>query len=152
VATDPTPENIVTTLGEVADRTTVIVREEIELAKAEVRDKVTKLGKGAVVAVAAGIFLATGALFFLHALAWFLAEEVYDSVWAGYLTVFGILIVLAAIAGLLAYRWFKGGSPPKPEMAIEEAQRVKATVTGEPLPVPGQPTSTPKPTEEHKPA
>jgi Putative Actinobacterial Holin-X, holin superfamily III len=136
VATEPTPDNIVTTLGEVADRTTVIVREEIELAKAEVQAKVSKLGKGAAVAVAAGVFAATAALFFLHALAWFLAEEVYDTVWAGYLTVFGILVVLAVVAGLLAYRWFKGGSPPTPEMAIEEAQRVKATVAGEPLPQP----------------
>ena len=134
--TDPTPENIVTTLGEVADRTTVIVREEIELAKAEVTAKVTKLGKGGVVAIVAGIFLATAGLFFLHSLAWLLAEEVFDTVWLGYLTVVFLLLILAAVAGYLAYRWLKGGSPPTPDMAIEEAQRVKATVAGEPMPTP----------------
>ena len=136
MATDPTPENIVTTLGEVADRTTVIVREEIELAKAEVTAKVTKLGKGAVVAVVAGVFLATAGLFLLHTLAWFLAEEVFDTVWLGYLMVVILMLILAAITGFLAYRWFKGGSPPTPDMAIEEAQRVKATVAGEPMPTP----------------
>jgi hypothetical protein len=137
VATEPpTPDNIVTTLGEVADRTTVIVREEIELAKAEVTAKVTKLGKAGVVAVVAGVFLATAGLFLLHALAWLLAEEVFDTVWLGYLTVAILLLILAAIGGFLAYRWFKGGSPPTPDMAIEEAQRVKATVAGEPMPQP----------------
>ena len=40
------------------------MREEIELAKTEVTEKVGKLAKGAVVAVAAGIFLVT-ALFFV---------------------------------------------------------------------------------------
>jgi hypothetical protein len=120
VATDNRPENIATTLGEVADRTTVIVREEIELAKAEVRAKVSKLGRGAGVAVAAGIFLSLAGLFF-------------DDVWLGYACVVVGLLIIGAIAGFLAYRWLKGGTPPTPEMAIEEAQRVKATVTGEPL-------------------
>jgi hypothetical protein len=54
-------------------------------------------------------------------------------VWVGYLIVVVILLVFAAIAGFLAYRWLKGGSPPTPDMAIEEAKRVKATVIGEPL-------------------
>jgi uncharacterized membrane protein YqjE len=134
VATDgPRPENIATTLGEVADRTTQIVREEIELAKAEVRAKVAKLGRGAGVAVAAGIFLSLAGIFFLNMLAWGFYVWLDVDVWVGYAIVVGLLVVLAAIAGFLAYRWLKGGSPPTPEMAIEEAQRVKATVTGEPL-------------------
>ena len=50
---DKTLGEIVT---EVSEKASLLVREEIELAKAEVTDKVTKLGKGAVVAVAAGVF------------------------------------------------------------------------------------------------
>ena len=69
-ADGPSPDNIVTAIGEVADRTTVIVREEIELAKAEVPAKVGKLGRGAGVAAAAGIFLSLAGIFFLHMLAW----------------------------------------------------------------------------------
>jgi uncharacterized membrane protein YcjF (UPF0283 family) len=133
VATDGSPDNIATTLGEVADRTTVIVREEIELAKAEVRAKFSTLGRGAGVAVAAGIFLSLAGVFFLNMLAWLLYALFFDDVWLGYACVVVGLLIVGAIAGLLAYRWLKGGSPPTPEMAIEEAQRVKATVTGEPL-------------------
>jgi uncharacterized membrane protein YcjF (UPF0283 family) len=133
VAADNRPENIATTLGEVADRTTVIVREEIELAKAEVRAKVSKLGRGAGVAVAAGIFLSLAGVFFLNMLAWLLYALFFDDVWLGYACVVVGLLIIGAIAGFLAYRWLKGGTPPTPEMAIEEAQRVKATVTGEPL-------------------
>ena len=133
MATDNRPENIATTLGEVADRTTVIVREEIELAKAEVRAKVSTLGRGAGVAVAAGVFLALAGVFLLNMLAWLLYALFFDDVWLGYACVVVALLIVGAIAGFLAYRWLKGGTPPKPEMAIEEAQRVKATVTGEPL-------------------
>jgi Putative Actinobacterial Holin-X, holin superfamily III len=148
VATDPTPnrpENIATTLGEVADRTTLIVREEIELAKAEVRSKVTKLGKGAVVAIAAGTFLALAFVFFLHMAAWLLYTYVFNDVWLGYAVVVGALILAAALAGGLAVRWLRGGSPPTPELAIEEAQRVKATVTGEPLETAGANAKAPSP-------
>jgi protein-S-isoprenylcysteine O-methyltransferase Ste14 len=133
VATDPRPENIATALGDVADRTTVIVREEIELAKAEVRAKVTKLGKGSVVLVVAGVFLSLAGVFFLNMIAWLLYAYVFNDVWLGYAVVVFGLVVLAAIAGFLAKRWLKGGSPPTPDLAIEEAHRVKATVTGEPL-------------------
>jgi len=133
VATDGRPDNLATTLGEVADRTTVIVREEIELAKAEVRAKFSTLGRGAGVAVAAGIFLSLAGVFFLNMLAWLLYALFFDDVWLGYACVVVGLLIVGAIAGLLAHRWLKGGSPPTPEMAIEEAQRVKATVTGEPL-------------------
>jgi putative superfamily III holin-X len=133
VATDGRPDNIATTIGEVADRTTVIVREEIELAKAEVKAKVSKLGRGAGVAIAAGIFLSLAGVFFLHMLAWGFYVWLDVDVWVGYAIVVGLLLILGVIAGLLAYRWLKGGSPPTPQMAIEEAQRVRATVTGEPL-------------------
>jgi hypothetical protein len=145
VAADGRPDNIATTLGEVADRTTVIVREEIELAKAEVRAKLSKLGRGAGVAVAAGIFLSLAGVFFLNMLAWGFYVWLDVDVWVGYAIVVALLLVLGTIAGFLAYRWLKGGSPPTPELAIEEAQRVKATVTGEPLETAGQPKTEQQP-------
>ncbi len=58
------PKSIAAAISEVSERATLLVREEIELAKTEVTEKVGKLAKGAVVAVAAGIFLVT-ALFFV---------------------------------------------------------------------------------------
>ena len=51
---DGPPQNIATAIAEVSERATLLVREEIELAKAEVSEKASKLIKGAVVGVAAG--------------------------------------------------------------------------------------------------
>jgi hypothetical protein len=39
-----------------------------------------------------------------------------------------ILFVLGGLAAFLALRLFKKGSPPKPELAMQEAQRIRATV------------------------
>ena len=41
-----------------------------------------------------------------------------------------ILLALGAVAGVLAARAVKRGSPPVPEMAIEEARKIKQTVSG----------------------
>jgi hypothetical protein len=109
----------------------IIVREEIELAKAEVTTKVTKLGKGAAVGAAAGVFVLTGLIYLLHALSWLIYKLISDSddVWLGYLIVAVALFVLAGIAGFVAYRFVKGGSPPTPQMAIKEAQLVRDTIS-----------------------
>ena len=37
--------------------------------------------------------------------------------------------VLGGLAGFLAYRAFKSGAPPTPDMAIEEAKRIRETVS-----------------------
>ena len=47
---------------------TLLVREEIELAKAEVTEKVSKLASGAVVGVAAGVFVSMALVFALDRL------------------------------------------------------------------------------------
>jgi len=115
-------------LQDVTQRAQLIVREEIELAKAEVTLKATKLAKGVAIGVAAGIFVLGGLIYFLHFAAWGLADILGNDVWLGYLIVSVVLFLLAATAGLLARRFVKGGSPPMPEMAIEEAHRVRDTV------------------------
>ena len=43
------PQNIATAITEVSERATLLIHEEIELAKAEVTEKTTKLARGAVV-------------------------------------------------------------------------------------------------------
>jgi uncharacterized membrane protein YqjE len=115
-------------VAEVSEKASQLVREEIELAKAEVKDKVSKLTKGAAVAAAAGVFLVFGVTTFFHGLAWFL-DDVFnweDNNWAGFAVVTALLFLLAILAGLLALRLFKKGSPPMPELAIEEARRTRA--------------------------
>jgi uncharacterized membrane protein YqjE len=115
-------------VADVSEKASQLVREEIELAKAEVKDKVSKLTKGAVIAGAAGVFLVFGVTTFFHGLAWFL-NDVFnweDNNWAGFAVVTALLFLLAIFAGLLAFRLFKKGSPPTPELAIEEAKRTRA--------------------------
>jgi uncharacterized membrane protein YqjE len=107
-----------------------IVREEIELAKAEVSAKVSKLAKGAAIGAAAGVFLLFGLVYLLHALSWLLSRVLNSqgSVWVGYAITTAILFILAALAGLVAYRLVRRGTPPTPQMAIQEAQLVRETI------------------------
>ncbi len=116
-------------LQDVTTRAQLIVREEIELAKVEVQTKATKLAKGAAVGAAAGVFVLAGLIYFLHFAAWGIADILGNDVWLGYLIVAVVLFLLAAVAGFLAYRFVKGGTPPTPQMAIEEAQRVRETIS-----------------------
>ena len=112
---------------EVSEKASLLVRQEVELAKAEVTDKVTKLGKGAAVGAAAGVFLIFGVTMMFHFFALFL-NDLFDwnTGWPGYGIVTLFLFLLAAIAGFVAYRFFKKGSPPVPQMAIEEAKLTRA--------------------------
>jgi uncharacterized membrane protein YqjE len=125
----PEEPKIGQTVQEITERMSVLVREEIELAKAEIETKLKKLAAAAAVGAAAGIFIVVALVWFLHGVAWFFAQEVYDAnIWLGYFTTAAILLVLAALAGLLAKRFVKQGTPPKPAMAIEEAKLIKQTV------------------------
>jgi uncharacterized membrane protein YqjE len=115
-------------VAEVSEKASQLVREEIELAKAEVKDKVSKLTRGAVIAGAAGVFAVFGITMFFHGLAWFL-NDVFnweDNNWAGFAVVTGLLFLLAILAALVAFRLFKKGSPPTPDLAIQEAKATRA--------------------------
>ncbi|HUA75422.1 MAG TPA: phage holin family protein [Solirubrobacteraceae bacterium] len=126
------PHNIAAAIAEVSERATVLVREEIELAKAEVTEKATKLVKGAIVGIAAGIFFAMALIFALVGCAWllyyYLPGNEFTYFW-GFFAMAVILLLLGALAGLLAAKAVKKGSPPVPAMAIEEAQKIKETVS-----------------------
>lgn len=135
---EPTPQQLVRTITEVSEKASLLVREEIELAKAEITARVTKLIRGAIVGVAAGIFVVTGLLFLLHGASWFAWQltDTQSSYWLGYLIVAVLLFLLGALAGALAYKAVRAGSPPTPEMAIDEARKIRDTVAavGEPAP------------------
>ena len=128
----PPPDDASKSLGDivasVSEKASQLVREEIELAKAEVTDKVSKLTRGAAVAAAAGVFLIFGVTMFFHGLAWFL-DDVFnweDNIWAGFAVVTGLLFLLAMLAAFIAFRLFKKGAPPTPDLAIQEAKATRA--------------------------
>ncbi len=126
---NPSEPKIGQTVQEITERMSVLVREEIELAKVEVEVKVKKLGAAAAVGAAAGIFVVVALFFVLQAVAWLFAQHVFgNNVYLGFLLTAFLLVVLAVVAGLVAKRFVGQGTPPKPELAIQEAKLIKQTV------------------------
>jgi predicted phage tail protein len=133
LAADPEQQSIGAAVQEISERASLLIREEIELAKAEISEKVNKLIRGAVVGIAAGIFVVTALLFVLHGFAWLAWFELFSEgqfFW-GFFVVAGVLLLLGGLAGWIAARAVKSGAPPTPEMAIEEAKLIRATVAGD---------------------
>ena len=104
-------------LKQLSDQTTSLVRQEIELAKLEFREKGKKAGVGAGMFGGAGLFglYAVGALTatIILALATFLP---------GWVAALIVTVVYGAIAGILALRGksqVKEATPPMPEQAVE---------------------------------
>jgi Putative Actinobacterial Holin-X, holin superfamily III len=131
---DASAASIAQAIQEVSDRAQILVREEIELAKAEVTEKLTVLIRGAVVGIVAGVFALVGLLFLLHGFAWlsyYLLPVPDQTVFWGFFLVAGVLFLLGGLGGFLAARAFKRGSPPTPELAIAEAKRIQETVKSE---------------------
>ena len=116
---------------DITEKAQLLVHEEIELAKAEMTEKVTQLLKGAVFGIVAGVFAVFALVYLLHALSWSLWEVLGDesNFWLGFLITGVLILILGAIAGLIAMRLIKKGTPPKPELALEEAQLIKGTLT-----------------------
>ena len=130
--------NLAQAIHDVSERASILVREEIELAKAEVGQKVSKLGKGAAIGAAAGVFVVGALILILFGLAYlaywaipFPGDSADNQVFWGFFTVAAILLLLAGLAGYVAARAFKAGSPPAPTMAIEEARLIKETVSSD---------------------
>src|SRR3954447_3767152 len=115
---------------EVSDRASVLIREEIELAKTEVTEKFNRLLHGSIAGLAAGIFALLALLLLMHGVAWLLNDLVFNNFWAGFFVEAGLFLLIGAAAGLFAWRSFKRGAPPTPDMAIEEAKEIKAAFDG----------------------
>lgn len=146
---DPTgPAAIADAITEISDKAQLLIREEIELAKTEVTEKVTKLAKGAGIGVAAGVFGIFGLVILLEGFAWlaYWVLPVPDGTFFyGFFFVAIGLFVLAALAGWIASRFLHGGAPPTPQLAIDEAIAIKETFASpnpeSTIPVPTAPTT-----------
>ena len=112
---------------DVAEGTSTLIREEFELAKAEVTEKVGKILRGSVVGIAAGAFAFLALILVMEGIAWLLNEEVFDGkAWPGFFIEAAVFLLIAAGAGYFAYRSLQAGAPPVPEQAIAEAKQTKA--------------------------
>jgi hypothetical protein len=116
-------------VAEVSEKLSLLMREEIELAKAEVTTKVSSIARGAAAVAVGAVFGVFALIFGLATLAWGL-NALIDSLWIGMAITFVVLLALTAFAFLFAYRKLKVGAP-KPQMAIDEAKKIRATVSGD---------------------
>jgi hypothetical protein len=69
-------------------------------------------------------------IYLLHGfawLAWFVLPVGNNQFFWGFFLVAALLFVVGGLAGWLAAKALKRGSPPTPEMAIDEAKRVRET-------------------------
>jgi hypothetical protein len=112
-------------LSDVSRDFSTLMRQEVELAKAEVKAEVSKAGKGAGMLGGAG-FAGYMVLLFLSFALWWALENVMDAGLAA-LIVAAVWIVIGAVL-------FRGGRSqlrtvdPKPERTVETAREVPAAL------------------------
>jgi Putative Actinobacterial Holin-X, holin superfamily III len=111
---------------EVSEKLSLLVREEIELAKAEMSTKVSGLARGAAAVAIGAVFGVFALIFVLLTLAWGL-NVITNSFWIGFAIVMVLLIALTFAAFMFAWRKLRVGAPT-PQLAIDEAKRITATV------------------------
>lgn len=101
-------------------QTTHLARQEVELAKAELREKGRRAGAGA------GMFGGAGAFAF-YALGVLVAAAIAGlatvvDVWLAALIVAGVMLVIAAVLALAGKAKVKEATPPMPEQALESVK------------------------------
>ena len=100
-----TQENFATAVTEVSDRVSVLIREEVELAKAEVTQKASSLARGTVAVLLGAVFGVFALIFLLETVAWGLNAVLIDGagdLWIGFAIVFGVLAFLTLVVFLFA--------------------------------------------------
>ena len=111
----------VTRTRSVKQRAQSLVSLNLELAKLEAKKKAMALGVAAGLALLAAVLVVYAIGFAFASAAAGINEAL--PLWLSLLIVAGLLLLLAAIAGFLAVRSAQKATPPKPEQAIEEAER-----------------------------
>ena len=119
-------ESLAAAVAEVSDKLGVLVREEVELAKAEMSAKLSSYARGAA-AIAVGAVLGVFALIYVFlTIAWGL-NVITNSFWLGFAIVMVLLVALTLGAFFFAWRKLRVGAPT-PKLAIDEAKKITATV------------------------
>lgn len=116
----PSDQPLPELLKQLSEQTTLLVRKEMELARAEMMVKGRRLGIGAGAFGGAGLF----GLYALGALtaSAILALGLVVAGWLAALIVAVILGVIAGVAALVGRRKVQEGSPPVPKQAIDSTK------------------------------
>jgi len=114
-------------IGEVSRDLSTLMRQELDLAKAEIKTEVTKSGKAAGMFGGAG-FAGYMVLLFLSIALWWGLENVMDAGWAA--------LIVAALWGVIgAVLYAKGRTTmrtvhPKPERTVETVSEIPGALKG----------------------
>jgi hypothetical protein len=114
-------------IGEVSRDLSTLMRQELELAKAELKTEVAKTGKGVGMLGGAG-FAGYMLMLFLSIALWWGLANVMDEAWAA--------LIVAAIWGVIAAVLFVNGRNkmrtvnPKPERTVETVKEVPGALKG----------------------
>jgi hypothetical protein len=114
-------------IGEVARDLSTLMRQELRLARAELRDEAAKTGKAAGMVGAAG-FAGYMVLLFVSTALWWGLSNVMDQSWAAL-----IVAALWAVAGSVLYsagRKRLSGLNPTPERTAETLKDLPDTIRG----------------------
>jgi uncharacterized membrane protein YgcG len=123
-------DNFATAVTEVSERMATLVRDEVELAKAEIGHKVQSIARGTVAVLLGAVFGVFALIFLLETAAWGLNAILIPGagdLWTGFAIVFGVLALLTIVVFLFAWRKLRVGAPT-PKMAIDEAKLIRETV------------------------
>jgi uncharacterized membrane protein YqjE len=125
------PDSLAAAVTEVSEKLGVIVKDEIELAKVEVKEKVSSLARGGAAVAAGAVFGVFAVVFLLLTIAWILDAILVNGagdIWVGFAIVLALLGAATVGSFLFAWRKLKVGAPT-PKMAIDEAKKVRATIS-----------------------
>jgi hypothetical protein len=124
---DVTDSSVGKLIGEVTSDLSKLVRQELELAKAEVKQEATKSGKAVGMLGGAGFAGYMVALFLSIALWWALAN-VMDEGWAA-LIVAALWAVIATVLAMVARKRLRTVNP-RPERTIQTLKEVPDALKG----------------------
>lgn len=127
--TDDRP-SLGTLIAGITGELSALVRGEIELAKAEMRESAKAGASAAALFVAAGVLLAMVWLLVTWAVVYVLVEVADLPQWASFLIVAGFYLVVALILGAIGYVRAKRARGP--ELAKAEVERTKQIVSALP--------------------